>query len=64
MIPSILHSGNVGIAEVKGNNISTMFLLPSEAANSIGVLPNCKSNGKVFLELIITQYKYYVDVPF
>jgi hypothetical protein len=44
MIPSILHSGSVGIGEVKGNNIATMSLVPSEAANSTGVLPNCKSN--------------------
>jgi hypothetical protein len=44
MIPSILHFSSVGIGEVRGNNISTMSLLPSEAANSIGVTPNCKSN--------------------
>jgi hypothetical protein len=44
MIPSILHSSSVGIGEVKGNNISTMSLLPLEAVNSIGVTPNCKSN--------------------
>jgi hypothetical protein len=49
MIPSILHSGSVGIGEVRGNNISTMSLLPSEAANSIGVLPNCKNNIKGWL---------------
>ena len=52
LIPSTVHFETVWMGEVKGNSISTCFLLPRPAAISIGIAPHCQETQEQERNLI------------